>query len=58
MGFFTITEAGKTIYINIAHIVKAESDAAGKTITVRLIDGSAHVVTGDERIKLIVTLSQ
>jgi hypothetical protein len=49
MRFFIVHEAGKAIFINLAHVVKVEStDASGDTLTVRMIDGSANQVTGEQ----------
>lgn len=47
MKFFILYDGDKAIYINVAQIVKVESDPAGKSLTVRMVDGSTYVVTGD-----------
>jgi hypothetical protein len=58
MKFFVFTEQGKTIYINLAHVVKIESDTSGDILTVRLVDGSAQQVTGDSQKALRLLLAQ
>ena len=58
MKFFILQEGGRAIFINLAHVVKVESDAIGNTLTVRMIDNSAHVVTGDTQKHLRILLTQ
>lgn len=57
MRFFKITSGDKEVFINLAHVVQAESDATGNTLTVRMVNGNMHVVTGDDvkRLRALLT---
>ena len=48
MMFFLTTSSGKAVWVNLAHVVKVESEPSGDTLTLHLTDGSKQNVTGEE----------